>query len=458
MRYVSTRGQTPARDFASILLAGLADDGGLFMPEHIEPLDGAQIEAMKSASYESLAVDLIGYFAAGSIPADEISAAVRSGLSHFDHPEIAPLTRLRNGPWLLELFHGPTLAFKDYALQFVSELISRQLQRTGRNAMVLCATSGDTGAAAAAAFAGRERVKAVVLHPHGRVSDVQRRQMTTISDDNVLNIAVDGDFDDCQAMVKAMFQHDGASELGLTAVNSINWARIVSQVVYYAHSSLKLGADGPVNFVVPTGNFGNILAAEAARRLGFPIGRLTLSSNENDVLPRFFETGTMQRRETLPSLSPSMDIQVSSNFERALWWAMDGDAARVRAAQKELADTGRYTLDDASMQKLRANYSAVRCSREDAVAEIRRVFDETGIALCPHTATASFAARGLDGQEPLVVVATAHAAKFPVGVEAALGRAEPLPSEVEAALSGEERFERLPADNDALLSQLKEFA
>lgn len=459
MQYVSTRGHSARKNFSAILTAALAQDGGLYMPDHIDSFTHEEITALKDASYAQLATRILSYFAGDSIACSDVEQAIEKGLKRFTSPQIAPLTKLGGNRWLLELYHGPTLAFKDYALQIVAELINDQLNRTDQQAMVLCATSGDTGAAAAAAFAGRNRVKVVVLHPEGRVSDVQRRQMTTLPDDNILNVAIRGDFDDCQALVKAMFQDSIADDLKLTAVNSINWARIVSQVVYYAWASLQLADKGNPHFVVPTGNFGNILAAQVARKLGFPIGPLTLSSNENDVLPRFFESGHMQRRETLPSLSPSMDIQVSSNFERALWWAMDCDSAALRASQQALAETGEYAVPEDIMTSLREHFNAVRCTKVDAVKEIQRVHKENNLAICPHTATASFASRSIDdSNNPVVVVATAHPAKFPVGVEQALGAVEPLPDDIERALSGEERFITLDADLDQLRQKLIDFS
>ena len=458
MHYVSTRGHNAANSLSSILTAALAQDGGLYMPDHVESFTADDIAVLKNASYAQLAARIIGYFAGDSITSKDLETAIENGLQRFTHPEIAPLTPLAENRWLLELYHGPTLAFKDYALQIVAELINDQLDRQDQQAMVLCATSGDTGAAAAAAFAGRSRVKVVVLHPLGRVSDVQRKQMTTLPDENILNIAIRGDFDDCQALVKNMFQDEVAEKLKLTAVNSINWARIISQVVYYAWASLQLADKGRPHFVVPTGNFGNILAAQVAAKLGFPVGELTLSSNENDVLPRFFESGHMQRRETLPSLSPSMDIQVSSNFERALWWAMDSDSKALQEVQQELAENGEYTVPENIMQSLRSRFHAVRCSKEDALSEIQRVYKESNLAICPHTATASFAARSIQGVDPVVVVATAHPAKFPVGVEKALGVAEPLPVDIDTALSGEERYITLDADIDQLRQSLVDFA
>ena len=454
MEYGSTRGGSAGHGFAATLLSGLAPDGGLYVPARIDPLDAAALDRLRGADYATLARDLIARFAGTDVDRGDVADAVARALGQFRHPAIAPHRQLAEDRWLLELFHGPTLAFKDYALQFVGELVEHQLQRAGRRATVLCATSGDTGAAAAAAFARRANVSVVVLHPAGRVSEVQRRQMTTLTADNVFNFAVDGDFDDCQALVKALFLDPAAAPLHLAAVNSINWARIVCQVAYYAWSSVRLAASGPVNYVVPTGNFGNVLAADVARRLGFPVGRLVLSSNDNDVLPRFFETGRMERRETRRTLSPSMDIQVSSNFERALWFACDGDGRQVERYQRELAEAGGYSVDPGVLHRLRERFEAVRCSEDEALAEMARAWRESGVMLCPHTATAAHAARRLDLQGPTVVAGTAHPAKFPEAVARATGLEPPRPEVLASVMEAPERYRQCPADAAALRDRL----
>ena len=447
MKYVSTRGITRGDDFAAVILSGLAPDGGLYVPEKLETLTAEEVSSYQHLDYAGVAKRIIGLFAADSLSQSLIDASVDSALSRFHHAAIAPLRQLDENRWLMELYHGPTFAFKDYALQIVGELIDRQLAEEGRRATIVCATSGDTGAAAAAAFASRENVDVVVLHPLGRVSDVQRRQMTTLTDANVKNFAVRGDFDTCQSMVKALFLDPEAQSLNLTAVNSINWARIICQTVYYVWSSLKLSASGPVNYVVPTGNFGNILAADIARVLGFPVGDLMLSSNENDVLPRFFNSGSMECRDTVETLSPSMDIQLSSNFERALWMALDRDAATVNALQSDLARSGRYRLMEEGLDALRSRYSALACGREEALGEIRTTLEESGIILCPHTATAAWAARESESVGATVVVGTAHPAKFTQGIEEALGHPADMPPQLAPVLDAEERFETI--DDDA---------
>ncbi len=450
MKYISTRGVARGDDFASVLVTGLAPDGGLFIPEELKAFSNDEVASFSGLSYSDVAKRIIGHFADDSISADIIAESVDSALSRFHHDAIAPMRQLNQNTWLMELFHGPTFAFKDYALQFVAELIDHQLSNEGHRATIVCATSGDTGAAAAAAFAGRENVDVVVLHPLGRVSDVQRRQMTTIPDKNVKNFAVKGDFDTCQAMVKTLFMDEQAKSLNLTAVNSINWARIISQTIYYVWSSMKLSAAGKVNYVVPTGNFGNILAADIARILGFPIGNLMLSSNENDVLPRFFKTGNMQGLETVATLSPSMDIQLSSNFERALWMALGGDGESLNKLQLELSTTGKYRLEGEALTHLRSRFSAMTCDREQALTEMQSALNESQVFLCPHTATASFAARHSGFEGTTVVVGTAHPAKFNEASEAAFGHSAPMPKLLAPVMDAEERFDIIEADADKL--------
>jgi threonine synthase len=454
MKYVSTRGLDRDDNFASVLLSGLAPDGGLFVPTDLTPYSPADIDKLRGASYADVAKSIISHFAGDSLSDTIISESVDCALSRFHHAAIAPMRQLNEDTWLLELFHGPTFAFKDYALQIVGELIDRQLDVEKKRATIICATSGDTGAAAAAAFAGRQNVDVVVLHPLDRVSEIQRRQMTTIADENVKNFAVRGDFDDCQSMVKFLSTDAESAPLNFTAVNSMNWARVTCQIAYYVWSSLKLNATGPVNYVVPTGNFGNILAADIAKQLGFPIGKLMLSSNENDVLPRFFQSGDMECRETQETLSPSMDIQQSSNFERALWMALDRNVDEVKKVQAQLSDVGKYHLAEDSLNKLRSKFSAVACNSEQALNEMRTALKESDVVLCPHTATAAFAARANPFSGTTVVVGTAHPAKFTSAIEAALGFPATLPKQLVPLLDAEERFDIIKACAVGLREQL----
>lgn len=438
-KYISTRGNAASCSFANILLTGTAEDGGLYLPENLVPYSKQAIAEMAILPYPELCAKILQTFAGGSIPDNDIISSVQSGLSKFDHTAFAPLRQLDHSRWLMELFHGPTLAFKDYALQIVVDLIDRELGKKGEGkATVLCATSGDTGSAAIHASAGRKNINIVVLHPHNKVSPLQRRQMTTTKAGNVLNLAVKGDFDDCQTYVKALLADDSDnSDSRFIAVNSINWARIAAQVAYYAWAALRLGQPSkPVNFAIPTGNFGNAFAAYIAKVLGFPIGRSIVSSNKNDVLPRLFENGIMEKHSAFATIAPSMDIQIPSNFERYLFVMTNGDAKRVAAYQERLRTTGKYTLSANDRQSMLENFAAVCCPEDDIIREIQLVFKETGELLCPHTATASFALRNAtmdiaSTADPMVILATAHPGKFPQVTQLALGESlggNPLPA------------------------------
>src|SRR4051812_10667324 len=353
MRYISTRGQAPARDFADVLLAGLAEDGGLFMPETWPHFGPADWRALRGLPYAELAARVIQPFVGGSIPFEVLRGICRDAYAGFGHSAIAPLVQLETGLFAQELFHGPTLAFKDMAMQVLGRLFDHVLAQRDKRVTIVGATSGDTGSAAIEACAGRDRVDTMILHPHGRTSEVQRRQMTTVHAANVGNIAVEGTFDDCQDLVKAMFADTGfRDEVRLSAVNSINWARIAAQIPYYVASALALGApDREVAFSVPTGNFGNVLAAWVARRMGLPIARLIVASNRNDILARFLSANDMSVRAVEPTLSPSMDIQVSSNFERLLFELLARDTDATARTMQEFRDTGRMPVPDAAWKR-----------------------------------------------------------------------------------------------------------
>ncbi|MDE2007948.1 MAG: threonine synthase, partial [Rhodospirillales bacterium] len=355
MRYISTRGQasvssSQGRDFADVLLAGLAEDGGLFVPESFPRLGPPDWRAMRGLSYPALAARILGLFAGAAIAPASLRAITEDAYANFGHPAVAPLAQLETGLFALELFHGPTLAFKDMAMQLLGRLFEHVLAAEDTRVTIVGATSGDTGSAAIEAFAGRDRTRVVILHPEGRTSEVQRRQMTTVGAANIANIAVSGSFDDCQDLVKAMFaDRPFRAEMQLSAVNSINWARIAAQIPYYVAAALALGApDREVAFSVPTGNFGNVLAAWAARRMGLPIARLIVGSNQNDILARFLAANDMSLRPVVPSLSPSMDIQVSSNFERLLFELLDRDPGATAATMREFRAGGRMPVADAA--------------------------------------------------------------------------------------------------------------
>jgi threonine synthase len=458
MHYVSTRGEAEPRDFEGVLLAGLAEDGGLFVPETWPELSPAEWRALRGLDYPALAARLIARFTGEAFPEAELLPLCQAAYAGFSHPAVVPLVQLGPHVFVEELFHGPTLAFKDLALQLVGRLFEASLARRGGEIAIVGATSGDTGSAAIAACAGRARIRIAILHPEGRTSEVQRRQMTTVLAPNVTNIAVAGSFDDCQDLVKAMFADAPfRAEMHLAAVNSINWARIAAQIPYYAAAALALGApDREVAFAVPTGNFGNVLAAWAARRMGLPIARLIIGSNRNDILPRFLAANDMSLRPVVPSLSPSMDIGVSSNFERLLFELLGRDPRATSATMQAFRAGGRMPVPDDAWRRATALFSGLTVDDAATLAEIRAVEASTGYLVDPHTAVGMAAARALAPQGiQTVVAATAHPAKFPDAIEAAVGRRPPLPSHLADLYDREERYIRLPADLGAIEAELR---
>ncbi len=445
MRYVSTRGAAPVLDFGDALLAGLADDGGLYVPEAWPVLgDGGRGE------YVETAVEVMSPYVGDSVGADAFAAMVEDAYAVFDAPDVTPIVELSDGIHLLELFHGPTLAFKDVALQLVGRLFDHELDRRGERVTIVGATSGDTGSAAIEACRDRDNMDLVILHPAGRVSDVQRRQMTTVTSANVHNVAVDGTFDDCQDLVKAMFADVlFRDRVGLSAVNSINWARVMAQVVYYVVAAERLGGrQAPITFSVPTGNFGNAFAGHVARHMGLNMPQLVIGSNSNDILTRFFAGGTMTLDEVVPTLSPSMDIQVSSNLERLLFELLDRDGAVVAALLDDFRATGTTALDPVLHATLGDAWTAA-CFHDDAVLRcIADEADRSGVVLDPHSAVGVLAARRCrrDPSVPMVALATAHPAKFPDAVESATGVRPVLPERLGDVFERPERCVRLPND------------
>ena len=448
MRYVSTRGEAPTLGFADVLLTGLARDGGLYVPEAWPTMSAAEIRALRGLPYPELATRILMPFVEGAFGRDEFAGIVREAYSTFRHPAVCPLVQLDGSRYVLELFHGPTLAFKDVAMQLLGRLMDHVLAQRGQRATIVGATSGDTGGAAIDAFAGRERADIFILFPHGRVSPVQQRQMTTSKEANVHALAIEGNFDDCQGLVKAMFNdHAFRDGVSLSGVNSINWARIMAQIVYYFSSALSLGApDRPVSFVVPTGNFGDIFAGYAAKRMGLPIERLTIATNDNDILARTLDSGAYEMRGVMATTSPSMDIQISSNFERLLFEASGRDAAAVRRWMAGLAQSGGFTIDAAPLAALRAEFDAGRASMDETAATIRSTLAASGYLLDPHTATAVHVSADAAGEPPTVVLATAHPAKFPAAVEAACGVSPRLPAWLDGLMDRQETFKVLPSD------------
>jgi threonine synthase len=442
--FLSTRGQAPAASFAEVLLAGLAPDGGLYLPQAWPQFSDADLAAFAGLSYQDAAYRVLSRFTGPSFSETELREAIAAAYSDFDAPDIAPLVQIADGQYLLELFHGPTLAFKDIALQVLGQLFSRALVKRGGRATIVAATSGDTGSAAIAALGGLPNIDVFVMHPKGRVSDVQRRQMTTSAHANVHNIALEGTFDDAQDIVKQLFADTAfAKEISLTAVNSINFARIAAQSVYYLTATAALGK--PATFVVPTGNFGDIFAGEAAWRMGLGIERLVIATNSNDIMARALNEGVYASGDAHPTLSPSMDIQVASNFERALFESSDRDAAWVAAAMNDFSRDRRLAIPQEVLASLRARYSAFAEDDAATIAAIKAVHDQTGRVIDPHTAVGVAAARELRGASgPVVILSTAHPAKFPDAVARATGVPPPVPVRLQGMEKLAENVETLP--------------
>jgi len=454
VHHVSTRGEAPPLGFADAMLAGLARDGGLYVPEFWPELSENQIAAFAGRPYAEVALEVIRPFTGGSIADADLARMAREAYGTFRHPAVAPLTQLGVGTFLLELFHGPTLAFKDLAMQLVARLMDHVLASRGERRTVVVATSGDTGGAAVEAFAGRDQIDVVVLFPHGRISDVQRRMMTTAEAANIHAIAIEGTFDDCQAIVKGLFNHHAFRDrVSLSGVNSINWARIVAQAVYYFTAAVALGAPRrKLAFAVPTGNFGDVYAGYVAHRMGLPIDRLVIATNVNDILTRTLQTGAYELRDVVATTSPSMDIQVSSNFERLLFDAYDRDSGAIRALTASLAQSRRFVVSGRALSQIRTLFAAGRADEDEVSATIRTVRRETGNFVDPHTAV-GIAVAEKEPREPavpLVVLSTAHAAKFPDAVEAACGARPALPPWLSHLNERPERVSVLPVDQSAV--------
>jgi threonine synthase len=457
MHYISTRGSAPILRFDEAMMTGLARDGGLYVPEVVPVMGADSIAALAGLSYEEIAFRVMHPFLGGRFSDDEFRRLIAQAYAGFGHAARAPLVQLGPNHFLLELFHGPTLAFKDFAMQLIGQLFQAALAKSGERVTIVGATSGDTGSAAIEAFRGLKNVDVFILYPHGRVSEVQRRQMTTPQESNVHALAMEGDFDDCQARVKDMF-NDFAFRDGvrLAGVNSINWARVLAQVVYYFSSAVSLGAPHrKVSFTVPTGNFGDIFAGYIARGMGLPIDKLVIATNQNDILHRAMVSGAYLTEGVHPSMSPSMDIQVSSNFERALFDAYGRDGAAVAALMAELK-AGGFRISANAMSTLRAAFVSGRCSEGETVETIRRTYAETGEVLCPHSAVGVKVAEEHLGAVPMITLATAHPAKFPDAVEAAMGVRPLLPPRMADLFDRDERLTRVPNDLAALEALIRE--
>ncbi|MGO4387251.1 threonine synthase [Microvirga sp. 2YAF29] len=463
MLHVSTRGEAPALGFSDALLAGLARDGGLYLPESWPSLSKATIQGFAGKSYAEVAKAVLGPLVDGDISEADLGLMIDKAYSSFRHQAVCPLTQLDDNLFVLELFHGPTLAFKDVAMQLLGRLMNHVLKARGARATIVGATSGDTGSAAVEAFKGLDQVDIFILYPHGRVSDVQRRQMTTVASPNVHALAVEGNFDDCQSMVKAMFNNGRfRDELQLSGVNSINWARVAAQAVYYFTAAVALGAPHrPISFSVPTGNFGDILAGWAAKRMGLPIERLMIGTNANDILARTLGSGTYEIKGVEPTTSPSMDIQISSNFERLLFEAYGRDSEAIRRLMASLNQSRAFMIEAGPLARIREEFSAEAVNETNVLDEMTETYRKTGYVLDPHSAVGTRAGRALlktNPEVPVVALSTAHPAKFPDAVERATGLRPALPPHMADLMERKESFAVLPNEQAAVERFIRERA
>ena len=453
MKYVSTRGSAPSLGFSDALLAGLARDGGLYVPSEWPTMKKKEIRALRGKTYQETAFEVLYRFTGGEIPEKDFRSMIDDAYATFRHPAVAPLVQTGPNSFILELFHGTTLAFKDVAMQLLARLMDYTLAERGQHATIVGATSGDTGGAAIDAFAGRDRTDIFILFPHGKVSPVQQRQMTSSTASNVHALAINGNFDDCQNLVKEMFNDAKFRDsVKLSGVNSINWARIMAQVVYYFTTAVALGApDRKVSFTVPTGNFGDIFAGYVAKQMGLPIDKLVIATNDNDILARTLKTGRYEMRGVHATTSPSMDIQISSNFERLLFEAYDRDSSEVKRSMDGLKQSGAFQIPEAAMKAIKRDFRAGRATEKQVAETIRTTLAETGYLLDPHTATAVHVAKKYEKtNSPMVVLSTAHPAKFPDAVKSACAIDPALPVWLADLMNREERFDVLEAELDAV--------
>jgi threonine synthase len=462
LKYISTRGIAPELDFDDVLITGLARDGGLYVPKEWPKFSKNEIESMRELSYADLSIQVMKAFIGNSISSDDFDALVRDTYDKFGHPAVAPLKQLENNLWLLELFHGPTLAFKDYAMQILGGLFDEALQRRKKRTTIVGATSGDTGSAAIEACRNREAIDIFILFPKGRVSNIQQRQMTTVDAPNVHAIALEGTFDDCQDMVKSLFNDlEYRDKYNLSAVNSINWARLLPQIIYYFWAALALG--GPnrkVSFSVPSGNFGNVFSAYAAKALGLPIENLVVATNTNDILSRFFNSGKMEIKQVRPSLSPSMDIQVSSNFERLLFDLCGRDGSLTNEIIENFRTNGYFDIETELIAKRANIFSALSVDDETTLARIKKTHKDTGEIIDPHSAVGLEAAHQIRSsgcvspEIPIISLACAHPAKFPDAVHRATGSYPDLPVQLDDLLEKKEHTVVLPNDFDSVANYI----
>ncbi|MDR3512534.1 MAG: threonine synthase [Caulobacteraceae bacterium] len=463
MQYVSTRGDSPPIGFLDAVLSGLAPDGGLYSPAVWPLLTPEEIAGFAGKPYAVVAADILSKFAGDAISRTDLLQITTEAYATFDHPAVTPLTQLDSGQWLLELFHGPTLAFKDVAMQLLSRLYEHALSAKGRTMTIVCATSGDTGGAAVEALRGRDNVRIVVLFPNGRISEVQRRFMTTTTDANVRCLSIDGTFDDCQTIVKSLFQAQGFRQaVDLSGVNSINRARIAAHVVYYFTAGVALGAPHrPVSFTVPTGNFGDAFAGYVAYRMGLPIERIVVATNGNDILARAIQDGRYARGKVLETQSPAMDIQIASNFERLYFEVVERQGIETSRAMRGFAESGAIDIPPKALASIRELFVGAGVSEADTARAIVSTYSDTGQLIDPHTAV-GVAAAGRVGPKrpttPMIVLSTAHPAKFPEAVEAAAGIAPAMPPAGRGLAGREEKIDHLPADAEQVMAYIRAFA
>ena len=453
MRYIDSRGDNFAKfDFEHVLLGGLTSNAGLYVPEEFPVLSSTELASLKELDYQALAVRILSMFTGDTFTKEELQGIISKAYSKFDCQDIAPLTKLKHGLYMLNLYHGPTLAFKDYAMQVLSGMFEVVLKRSNKRSTIIAATSGDTGSAAIEAFKDNSTMNVLVLYPNGHVSEVQRRQMTTVISQNVRNIALEGSFDDCQNIVKDIFSDtEFKSAHNLSAVNSINWARIAIQIVYYFYAGLQLDADEKkVSFCVPTGNFGNIFAAYAAKQMGLKIENLIIATNTNNILKRFIDSGIMQKEKVLPSLSPSMDIQISSNFERLLFFSYGRDTASLKKLMHDFKTIGKYSVNADALKYIKETFLAFEADNAVTLQTIKNAYQEFNVLIDPHTAVGLHAAFQYKSNIPLVTLSTAHPSKFADTAHKATGVMPKLPSFLADLFERKEAYTVLPNSTDAV--------
>ena len=449
MKYLSTRNNNLDFSFFEILFQGLSKDGGLFLPHEWPLLD---INSLKNKTYEELAIEVIHPYVYDEISKNDLKKIIDDSYKHFSNPKIAPVTRIEQNKYILELFYGPTFAFKDYALQFLGNLFTYALPKASKKLTVLGATSGDTGSAAIHAFRGKQDINVFILHPHNRVSDVQRRQMTTVQDDNIFNIAIKGNFDDCQKIVKELFVDDELQQhTSLTAINSINWARLMAQVVYYFWAYLQID-EQEINFIVPSGNFGNVFSANVAKKMGLPINQLHITTNQNDILHSSIKNGLMKKNVVTQTYSPSMDIQVSSNFERQLFESSGRDSETINNIFHEFSKNNLYRFNKRILNDLQSSYSTTAVSNNETLDTIKQIKQKYNYLADPHTSTGLHALLEKDANLPWVSLACAHPAKFGNAIEKATGEPPVLPKDLSKLFDKEEKMTILDNNKDILKS------